>query len=343
MAARPSQTLRRKGLELQLKHQRAFTLKAESPHALWYEAKVLEEIEGVKAEIRQARPLCVRLQAAVKAREAAGTADRVANEATERSRLIYESKKLAAEGTGAALAAAELEVVEVERLLGRPQMEAGASAAVAVCIGTLQKMGMSSDESDAFVEALKAAFGVGPTVVVAQVAASPFVKVEAGLAGAAAALPAEGPALSAGGAAPFSPGGFFPSQGQSAFGEALSKAAAQREQEEQLEAQRQEAQRLEWEQGRAIALTALKQRLEVQRLKHGAAVERLETAKTAAGAGKGGEKEAELAAEVAAAEKEVEADQYGIDAMESSRKDLESDAFVKAASSKPARPGPFGK
>ena len=69
----------------------------------------------------------------------------------------------------------------------------------------------------------------------------------------------------------------------------------------------------------------------------------METAKTAAGAGKGGEKEAELAAEAAAAEKEVEADQYGIDAMESSRKDLESDAFVKAASSNPARPGPFGK
>ena len=44
---------RLKVLELQLKHQRGAP-KAESPHAIWYEGKLLEEIEGVKTDIRQA-------------------------------------------------------------------------------------------------------------------------------------------------------------------------------------------------------------------------------------------------------------------------------------------------
>ena len=338
--ATPEQRL--KVLELQLKHHRTFSLKAESPHALWYEAQLLGEIEGVKAEIRQARPLPVRLQATVKAREAAFTANRVAKEAIEKSRLIYESKVKAGEVTEAALVAADLEVAEVERQLGRPQLEAGATAAVAVCIGTLQKLGMTSADSDAFVEALKAAFGVGPAVVAPTLAPSPFaVKNEAGLVGAGVSQAAQGLASGSGGTAPFSQGGAFPSQGPSAFGEASGMTVEQRQEDELHAARALEAQRLEWEQSRAVALAAVKQRLEVQRLKHGAALKRLEVAKMAAGTAKGGAKETEAAAEAAALEKEVRDDQFGLDAMESSRQELESDAFVKAASSKTTRPGPF--
>ena len=117
--------------------------------------------------------------------------------------------------------------------------------------------------------------------------------------------------------------------------------AEQRQEEELKAARAQEAQRLEWEQSRAVALAAVKQRLDVQRLKHGAAVKRLEVAKKAAGTAKGEAKEAEAAAEVEALEKEVKDDQFGLDAMESSRQELESDAFVKAAGAKTTRPGPF--
>ena len=278
----------------------------------------------------------------MKAREAAFAANRVAKEAIEKSRLIYESKVLLGEGTEAALAAADLEVAEVERQLGRPQLEAGANAAVAVCIGTLQKLGMSSADSDAFVEALKTAFGVSPAVAAPTLAPSPFaVKSEAGLVGASASQAALGLASGPGGAAPFSQGGAFPSQGNSAFGEGSGWTVEQRQEEELKAARAQEAQRLEWEQSRAVALAAVKQRLDVQRLKHGAAVKRLEVAKKAAGKAKGEAKEADAAAEVEALEKEVKDDQFGLDAMESSRQELESDAFVKAASAKTTRPGPF--
>ena len=56
-----------------------------------------------------------------------------------KSRSIYESKLAAVESTEAALVAADHEVSEVERQLGRPQLEAGANAAAAVCINMLQQ------------------------------------------------------------------------------------------------------------------------------------------------------------------------------------------------------------
>ena len=305
-------------------------------------ADLQRKLQVVKEKVRQARPLPVRLQSAVKLQEAAGAAVQAALEAAEKSRQIYEAKQAAVESAKAALAAANYEVSEVQAQLGRPQLEAGANAAVAVCVNMLQQHGMSDEHAATFVEALRIAFGAGPAQVAAQVAASPFVvMVEAGAGreAAAAAAPAMGSLFAAGGS--------FPSQGFSAFGNlsqgptqeevAQSRAEAQR-----LEAQQLEAQRLEWAQSRADALTSLKQRLEAQRLKHGAAATRLaaaqEAAKKAEEAGAGGEEEAEQSAE---AEKDVQAEQTLIEAMEAQRAELESEAFGKAAGNKPARSSPF--
>ena len=99
---------------------------------------------------------------------------------------------------------------------------------------------------------------------------------------------------------------------------------------------------LEWAQSRADALTSLKQRPEAQPLKHGAAATRLaaaqEAAKKAEEAGAGGEEEAEQSA---AAEKDVQAEQTLIEAMEAQKAELESESFGKAAGNKPARASPF--
>ena len=123
----------------------------------------------------------------------------------------------------------------------------------------------------------------------------------------------------------FQAGGSFPSQGSSAFGN-LSQGPTPEE----------------VAQSRADALTSLKQRVEAQRLRHGAASTRLaaaqEAAKKAEEAGAGGQEEAE---QVAAAEKDVQAEQTLIEAMEAQRAGLESEAFSKAAGNKPARSGPF--
>ena len=204
----------------------------------------------------------------------------------------------------------------------------------------LQQHGMTDEVATTFVEALRTAFGAGPAQAAAQVVASPFVvKVEA----AAAAAPATGPGMMS----LFAAGGSFPSQGLSAFGNmsqgpTQEEAAPSRAEAQRLEAQQLEAQRLEWAQSRTDALTSLKQRLEAQRLKHGAAATRLaaaqEAAKKAEEAGAGGEEEAEQSA---AAEKDVQAEQTLIEAMEAQRAELESEAFGKAAGNKPARSSPF--
>ena len=108
-----------------------------------------------------------------------------------------------------------------------------------------------------------------------------------------------------------------------------------------MEAQKLETQRPEWEQSRADALASLKQRLEAQRLKHGAVAALLvaaqEAAKKAGEAG-GGQEESERAAAI---EKDVQAEQALIEAMEAQRSNLESEAFSKAPAAKPARGSPF--
>ena len=201
----------------------------------------------------------------------------------------------------------------------------------------LQQHGMTDEVATTFVEALRIAFGAGPAQAAAQLAASPFVvKIEPG------APAASAPATGLGMMTLFTAGGSFPSQGLSAFGGA-TQGPSQEELAEalKLEAEQQETQRLDWEQSRADALTSLKQRLEVQRLKHGAAAALLAAAQEAAkkaGEAGGGKEEAERAAAI---EKDVQAEQNLIEAMEVQRSSLESEAFGKAPASKPARGSPF--
>ena len=86
---------------------------------------------------------------------------------------------------------------------------------------------------------------------------------------------------------------------------------------------------------------SLKQRLEVQRLRHGAAAgllsAALEVAKKAQEAG-GGIEETERAEKLAL---DVQSEQNLIDSMECQRQNLESEAFGKAAAQRPARGSPF--
>ena len=102
-----------------------------------------------------------------------------------------------------------------------------------------------------------------------------------------------------------------------------------------------ETQRQEWEQSRAEAVVSLKQRLEIQRLKHGTAAglwaAAQEVAKKAQEAG-GGIEETKQAEKLAV---DVQSEQNLIDSMERQRQNLESEAFSKAAALKPARGSPF--
>jgi hypothetical protein len=102
-----------------------------------------------------------------------------------------------------------------------------------------------------------------------------------------------------------------------------------------------EAQRQHWEQSRAEALASLKSRLAVQKLKLGTTTGALtaaqEVAKKAQEAG-GGTEETKHAEELGV---EAQSVQDTIDNMEVQRRDLESEAFVKATAQKPARGSPF--
>ena len=100
-----------------------------------------------------------------------------------------------------------------------------------------------------------------------------------------------------------------------------------------------EKERQNWEQGRAEALTHLKQRLAVQRVQLGSSTSALtqaqEVPKKAQEAGGGIEEtKEELAVE-------VQSVQTLIDTMEAQRQSLESEAFVKAAAPRQARGAPF--
>ena len=218
------------------------------------------------------------------------------------------------------------EVSAIQAELGRPQLEAGATAAVQLCVGLLQQHGMNAGDTEQFIDALRCAFAAKPTRAAAPVGASPFVvKIEAP--GAAAAVSAAGPGLGA----LFSAGGGFPSQGVSAFPLGPS-------QEEMAEAAKLQQ---EMEQSRAEAIASLKQRLEIQRLKHGTAAGQytaaMEVAKKAQEAG-GGIEETKQAEKLAL---EVQSEQNLIDSMESQRQSLESEAFSKSTAVKPIRASPF--
>ena len=287
-------------------------------------------LQAAEDEIRQGKPALVRLQAATRQKEALLLSTEAAKKAVQKTRALLEEQEAAANGLDATLKEIEDEISGIQAELGRPQMEAGANAAVECCVGLLQKNGMSAEATAQFMDALKCAFGNAPLRPAAAGGPSPFtVKTEEGATSASPGTPARSQATGL-----FTTGGGFPSQGASAFPVGASQGASQADAE--LETQRQN-----WEQSRSEALASLKQRLAVQKLKLGTSAGALaaaqEVAKKAQEAG-GGIEETKRAEELAV---EVQSVQVSIDAMEEQRLGLESEAFVKAAAAKPAPGSPF--
>jgi hypothetical protein len=293
------------------------------------------KLQAAEDEIRQGKPALVRLQAATRQKEVLLVSSEAAKKATQKAKAFYEEQEAAANVLAASLEEIEDEISGIQAELGRPQMEAGANAAVECCVGLLQQNGMTAEATAQFMEALKLAFGSAPLRPVAAVAPSPFtVKEEGGAASASPGTPAKSQATGL-----FTTGGGFPSQGASAFPVGASQEAA-------AEAAKQaasdlEAQRQHWEQSRTEAVASLKQRLAVQKLKLGTTTGALaaaqEAAKKAQEAG-GGIEETKRAEELG---EEVQRVQEALDVMEAQRAGLESEAFVKAGALKPARGGPF--
>ncbi len=80
----------------------------------------------------------MRLQAAVKDQEVAAAALQTAKEATEQARSIFLAKQQAVAEAESRLQVASREVNEVQAHFGRPQLEAGAVAAVTACLTMLR-------------------------------------------------------------------------------------------------------------------------------------------------------------------------------------------------------------
>ena len=287
-------------------------------------------LQAAEDEIRQGKPALVRLQAATRQKDALLGSTEAAQKAVQKTKALLEEQEAARNGLAASLQEVEDEISGIQAELGRPQMEAGANAAVECCVGLLQQNGMTPEATAQFMEALKCAFGIAPLRPAAAAAPSPFtVKAEEGAASASPGTPANSQATGF-----FTAGGGFPSQGASAFPVGSSQGAAQADAD--LETQRQN-----WEQSRAEALASLKLKLAVQKLKLGTSAGALaaaqEEAKKAQEAGCGIE-ETKRAEELAV---EAQSVQVSIDAMEAQRLGLESEAFVKAAAAKSARGSPF--
>ena len=121
-----------------------------------------KKLQAAEDEIRQSKPAHVRLRTAIRQRDALAASSQASGEAVEKSRLYHEAKIATDAGVKAALAEAEDEISAIQAELGRPQMEAGANAAVQVCEGLLQQNGMSPEATAQFMEALRCAFGTAP-------------------------------------------------------------------------------------------------------------------------------------------------------------------------------------
>ena len=292
-------------------------------------------LQAAEDEIRQGKPALVRLQAATRQKETLLLSTEAAKKAVLKARVHLEEQEAASAGLEAALQEVEDEISGIQAELGRPQLEAGANAAVQCCVNLLQQNGMSAETTAQFMAALKCAFGSAPVRPAAVGGSSPFaVKVEEGATRAAPGTPAVSQATGI-----FAAGGGFPSQGASAFPMGSSQEAsadAAKQAGAGLEAQRQH-----WEQARAEALASLKANLAAQKLKLGVAIGAMtaaqEAAKKAREAG-GGSEETKQSEELEAAAKAV---QDAVDAMEGQRLNLESEAFVKASALRPARASPF--
>jgi hypothetical protein len=145
-----------RGLENLIKHLKESAAPATKDVAL---ADLQKQLQWAKSKVLQARPLPVRLQAAVTRQGAAAAAAVTAAEAAEdQSRLIYLAKQRAVEEARSKKQAADQEVGEGQALLGKPQLEAGAVAAITVCMALLKQHGMSKEQLASFDTALLIAF-----------------------------------------------------------------------------------------------------------------------------------------------------------------------------------------
>jgi hypothetical protein len=285
-------------------------------------ASLQEELQAAKCKVLQARPLPVRLQAAVKRQEAAAAAVRGAQEAVAEVRALLMVKQEALNEANGRLQEAEREVAEVQAQLGRPQLEAGAAAAVTVCLAMLRQQGMSEDQLKAFDLALRTAFVSSPapqTGGLVQMAQSPFTS-------AIGAESSQGSQVGSS-AVPFSEGGGgFAQQGQSPF---KGKSSGMQEEEQ--------------EKSRADALESLKLRLEVQKAKCSAFQAKLgglrEAAKKAeeelAGSG------ADLLLQAEEVVREAAAEQTLCAALENQRLEMENESFRRNQPNKEARSAPY--
>ncbi len=286
-------------------------------------ASLQEQLQTAKGKVLQARPLPVRLQAAVRHQEAAAAAVQVAGEAAEQAKLVLMAKQQVLAEAQHRLTEAEKEVAEVQALLGRPQLEAGAAAAVTVCLAMLKQSGMAAEQLRAFDLALRAAFvGTPEAQQVSRTPVSPF---------APAVKQEEGGKMDQAMSSPFVEGGTFGSQGLSPF-------VAQAYGHEQAPAE-------ELERNRTEALDSLKLRLEAQKGKCAAAANRVvqlrEAAKKAEETtpGSGGD----LEQQAGAAEQEAAAEQTLCAALEGQKAELEreKEAFGRSLASKDPRTGPY--
>jgi hypothetical protein len=282
-----------------------------------------QEMQQAKSEILQARPLPSRLQAAV-SRQAAAAKERAAAVATDvQFQQISQAKgKLAAEAIRRE-EEADREVLEIQALLGRPQLEAGAAAAVSLCLSMLKENGLAEHLLESFDGALRAALSGRPEVVTAS---SPFAV------GGPSPVAVEHSAPLTPGLSqvliptPFSQGGSFLHGGASPFAAAAAAASAS-----------------ETAQRREEALVSIKARVGSQQLKLGALEKEaklLREAAQASAANKGDDVEStEQAAFVK--ETEVDTERSLLVTLEQQQSVLERDAFQKALGQDKDRPGPF--
>jgi len=163
-------------------------------------------LQAAEDEIRQGKPALVRLQAATRQMEALLLSTEAAKKAVQKTRALLEEQEAAANGLDATLEEIEDEISGIQAELGRPQMEAGANAAVECCVGLLQKNGMSAEATAQFMDALKCAFSNAPLRPAAAGGPSPFtVKTEEGATSASPGTPARSQATGL-----FTTGGGFP-------------------------------------------------------------------------------------------------------------------------------------
>lgn len=281
-------------------------------------ANLQQQLAEAKSRVLQARPLPVRLQAAVKEQEHAAAALQGANEAMEQARLLYVARQQAAAEAEMKLQEATKEVQEVQAQLGRPQLEAGAIAAVTVCLTMLKQHGLGEEKLAAFDIALRQAFAGGPVAQArpAAVATSPFAK---------GILPGGGSkvGVSSSPVTPFSGQGGFASQGglASPF---------------QVLCHSQDA---EMEQSRAAALASVKERLEIQRASCAVAVAKAKELRAVVDQAEGGGEEAEQAAKQA--EAAAAAEQTLVDALAGQEAEIGGEAFGKGLLCKDPRSGPY--